>query len=135
MNRHKHRIIDFALIYNSVECRNKPAAQSCRRYKINGSRQPDQIEISLFNPDILGKGSPVCKSRLKMVVTNMLIAFHAPGACGASAAKWGGDTITRLKLGYFAPDFFHDPRKLMPRHMGQAYIRVVPFPPMPVAPA
>ena len=75
------------------------------------------------------------EARLELRLADLLMAGMAFRASPAGRDEGHGHALARPKTLHVPPDRRHDPRKFMARHMGQADVRVVPHPAMPVAPA
>ena len=72
------------------------------------------------------------KARLKLVVTDLMIARVALRAGSAAADKWQGDAIARVPVGDVGADSLNDSGKLMARHMWKADIRIMSHPAVPI---
>ena len=63
----------LALIYDRTKGRRKAATQTGRRSEIQLLRQTHKIRIGVMNGHKLCKRSPVCETRLKLVLADLLI--------------------------------------------------------------
>ena len=75
------------------------------------------------------------KPRLKLLVTDLVVARVALRASAAAANKRQRDAISGLPIGDTRANSFDDSGKLMARYVRQANIRIMPHPAVPIASA
>ena len=75
------------------------------------------------------------KTRLKLVVTDLVVTRVALWACAAATNKRQRDAIAGLPVDDVCANRLDHSGKFMTRHMREANIRIMPHPAMPVASA
>jgi hypothetical protein len=75
------------------------------------------------------------KTRLDLIITNLVVSPHTLGTCAAATDKGKGYSITNLPPDNMFPDRFNAPGNFMSGHVGQRDIWIMSHPSMPVAAA
>ena len=75
------------------------------------------------------------ESRLKLVVTDLVIPGRTLSAFSAPSYKWHGDAITHPPTGYGRSHRLNSAGEFVPWNMWQMNIRIISLPTMPVTPA
>ena len=65
---------DTALRHNGSEGGHKAASKNRRGYKVDFLGQSHKVDVRALNYHILGECSPVGKSRLELMITNLMVA-------------------------------------------------------------
>jgi hypothetical protein len=135
MHRYPLSAADFALSDYPTKGSGKSTAQTGSHFKAYRFGYPHQVGIGAVYSHALRKGSPMGKSRLILIVTDLLVATIATRAGAAGTNKWDRYPIANLPVFYPFAHFANDSCKLMARHMRKLDIGIMTLPAMPVTPA
>ena len=75
------------------------------------------------------------EARLKLVVTNLLVARATLGTVAATPNKWNGNPVTDLPPRNALTNRLDDAGQLVTGNVWQRYVRIVSLPAVPVTPA
>ena len=103
--------------------------------KSSASRQPHQVGVGKVERNIFGERAPRGKSRLELVLADLVIARIAFEAMAAADCERHRDAIAGAPLRDLASDRLDRSGEFMARHMRQPDVGVVPHPAVPVASA
>ena len=114
----------------------EPAAETRGGDRGHAVRQPDQVHVGVVDRDELGERPVVGEPRLALPLAHLLLAREARGARAARAHERHGDLRRRAPSDRTcAPDLDDDPRQLVPGHVRERDVVVVPLPAVPVGAA
>lgn len=114
-------------------CRGEPAPKAGRRRDIDVIGQRNQIGVCGIERDVLSERAPVSKSGLPLIRTDLCITDRAPFAAAAPADEGHGDPIPNSPEGDTGAHLDHFASQLMPWHVGEGDVIVMPRPAVPVA--
>jgi hypothetical protein len=123
----------FALIYYRTKGRCKPATQTDSRSEIQRLRQAQKIRIGVMNRHKLRERSPVCETRLKLIIANLLIPRCALRAGATAAYERHRHAIAAFPLSHVFANRRDNSGQFMTGHVWKLNIRVVSDPAVPVA--
>src|SRR5690606_9894864 len=126
---------DPTLVDNSAEGGDEAAAKARCRGEVHVLGEGDQVRIGMVDGDIFGVGTPGGKARLELMFAYLMIAGGAYCAAAASDHEGNRNAISRPPAADPAPGSHDHPGELVPRNVGQPYVRVMPHPAVPVAAA
>ena len=89
-----------ALVGHSPKCGHESAPQACSYGIIKFVWQPDQVGVRIVNGHIVGKGAPVGKTWLELMIADLVISGSALRASPAAADKRNRDPVACFPSGY-----------------------------------
>ena len=90
---------NLTLIHNGPKRRHKAAAQAGSRRKINALWQGNQIKVGTVQRNVFGERAPMRKTRLKLMMTNLLMPRMTFSTSAAATYKWHRNPIAHSPLG------------------------------------
>jgi hypothetical protein len=94
MDREPVTGLSSSLDNNGPKRGRKSTPQTRRRHKVDVRRQRDQIRVCVSNLHKFRKSSPLSKSRLRVLIANMLISGLTLLAGTAATTKRDRDSLT-----------------------------------------
>jgi hypothetical protein len=91
-----------SLIDHCSKGRDKTASETGGGRKLHCIWQTDEIGIGVIDGHVLGKGSPVRKTRLKLTIADLLVAGRALLARSTGANERQGHTVAVTPIFYIA---------------------------------
>lgn len=114
--------------------RRKPATKARRRAILHFLWKPDEIDICIMYTYILRERAPVRKSGLELVIADLLIAGYALRTRSTTTHKRKRNPIALFPACHIFPNILNYAGEFMPWDMRQCNVRIMPHPPMPIAP-
>ena len=112
------------------------APQTGRGHEAHIVRKAYKVDVGVMDRNVFGKGPPMGKTGLGLMVADLVIAGAALRAGAAGTHKWNGHAIALFPLGDPGSDLLDGAGQLVTRHMRKVTdIGIVPQPTVPITAA
>jgi hypothetical protein len=126
---------DLGLRLEGAEGRREAATQARCSHGIHGLGEAHEVHVGVVDGDELGEGALVGEARLELVVADLLLAAPAGLAVSAAGHEGHGHPLAALPILNVLAYLDDGAGQLVPWHMRQFDVGVVPLPAVPVAAA
>jgi hypothetical protein len=123
---------NFALSYEGPKRGHESTPQAGCGDIIEFIRQAHQIDVGVMDRHKFGKRTPMGKTWLELIVTNLMVARQALGTNAAATNKREGYSVANFPPAHIFPDILDDAGDFVAWYMGQRNVRIMPHPSMPV---